>query len=76
MQAGPDYTRAELRQPAPQSRQILNSQLDFSLFPHFFLNDARHQLFATANFRYYTERSTVHLARPPNLAARTEQNDP
>ena len=75
MQARPDYTRAELRQPATQSRQILNSQLDFSLFPHFFLNDARHQLFATANFRYYTERSTVHLARPPNLAARTEQND-
>ena len=76
MQARPDDTRAELRQPAPQPRQILNPQLDFSLFPHFFLNDARHQLFAAANFRYYTERSTVHFARPPTLAARTEQNDP
>jgi len=76
MQARPDYPRAKLGQPSPQPRQILNPQLDFSLFPHLFLNAASGQLFAAANFRYYTERSTVHFARPPTLAARTEQNDP
>src|SRR5712672_1770697 len=56
MQARPDYTRAELGQPAPQPRQILNSQLDFSLFRQFFLNAASGQLFDTANFRYYPKR--------------------
>jgi hypothetical protein len=75
MQARPDYTRAELRQAVPQPRQILNPQLDFSFFPHFFLNDAGHQLFAAANFRYYTGRTRFTSPGHPT-SPRTEQNDP
>jgi len=67
------HKRAELRQRAPQRRQILNPQLDFPLFCHSVPSPLGGGAFRRRKLPLLYR--TIHFARPPDLAARTEQAD-
>jgi hypothetical protein len=70
-----NHTRAKLPQQAAQRRQIFNPQLDLSLVPHFFLNRPAPYAFRRRRLPLLYRTNTIHFARPPDLAARTEHND-